>query len=82
MFAIFHKLGGQDKCLNLLRERGQKRPTWPGKTTLQKWSRVGALPGPIILDLMEIAERRRIAYRARDFVAPGGRKMRGRHADA
>jgi hypothetical protein len=64
MFPIFSKLGGADRALGVLeRQRGWRLTL----KAVHAWRAAGRIPAINRLHLMDEADRRGIAYTARDF---------------
>lgn len=62
-FPIVKKLGGRRATLEAIR---RKVPI-TGTRAIGMWVTRGVIPGPAIIALMEVAEHRRISYKAKDF---------------
>lgn len=64
-FPIIEKLGGRAVVFEYLKDRGYLKT----KGAISMWHHPEreVIPGDVTRELMELAERKRIAYRARDF---------------
>lgn len=63
-FPIITRLGGYDYVYRALQASGHglRNPRY-----MYRWAWRDSLPGPVILALMEMADKARIDYRAEDF---------------
>jgi hypothetical protein len=66
-FPIIDKLGGPSLVSDELTRQGLKRST----DAVRMWEVRGQISGPSIVALMQIAERKRVRYKAKDFLANG-----------
>ena len=77
MFAIFEKLGGKQQALEVI----ERRLSWsPGKSTLKKWKRDGAISPRVGMALQAECEERGISYSLSDFRAAAPTPSEGQAA--
>lgn len=66
-FAIVDKLGGPTVVSDELKRSGVNRSV----DAIRMWDVRGQISGQAIIALMQAAERKRVPYKAKDFVANG-----------